>query len=269
VVDVDVDASAPTGSTAAAAGPGLAAWVEDGEWRDTQAEIVSGECIEGTDRPRTGVLFAYADVVAGTPPSGVMNPTVDLQLRLFSAPRRGTIRFHARTLRLGHRLYVGEVEMWHPGDESPFGLAVSTFVNRPIPFPDREGPFRRNSGDVSGIRRSRMTYTPPIGPERVGPGCFDLEVDLKTPQGTVAGATLGLFSELAAVDLFSDAHVAVVDELDVRFLNKVKVGPIRASASVFGARDGATTVRVEIADRGDGDRLVTYALAVCRELVPT
>src|SRR5262249_10881914 len=97
-------------SSGALAGLGLTAWIPDGEWRQTEVDTGVEGCIAGTDRPLTGVLFAYLDVVTGTPPSGPVNPTVDLQVRLFRPPRQGVIAFRARTLRIGRSLYAAEAE---------------------------------------------------------------------------------------------------------------------------------------------------------------
>jgi acyl-coenzyme A thioesterase PaaI-like protein len=204
------------------------------------------------------VLFAHLDAVIGSPPSGPMNPTVDLQLRLFAPPRTGTVHFRARTLRLGRMLYVGEAELRHSPGEQPFGVGVATFVNAPVPFPDRVRP--------EAARGGRLTYGHLRSAERVAPGIFELTADLDTPQGTVGGAELGLLAELAARDLFARGGGVVVDELDVRFLNKVRAGPLRATASRLGRRDDVTTVRIEVVDAGHDDRLVTYAVAACRPL---
>jgi acyl-coenzyme A thioesterase PaaI-like protein len=241
----------------------LGPWVLDGEWRHTEGRIGPEDCIEGTDRPSTGVLFAYLDVVTGSPPSGIINPTVDLQVRLFSRPRSGTIRFTARTLRLGRSLYVGEAEMRHEDEETPFGVALATFVNQPIPFPERHDPEREGPDARDGARKSFYRFA---GARRVGPGTFELVADINTPQGTVGGATLGRLAEMTALDVMSAAGTGVVavDELDVRFLNKVRRGPLLSMGTVLGEREGAATVRVEVTDSGDDDRLVTYALAVCR-----
>jgi acyl-coenzyme A thioesterase PaaI-like protein len=255
---IEVDGAAPGDGPAPPAGPGLSSWTIDGEWRHAYAEIGLESRIEGTDRPHTGVLFAYLDVVTGSPPSGVMNPTVDLQVRLFSPPRLGIIQFTARTLRLGRSLYVGEAEMRHQDEETPFGVGVATFVNKPMPHPDRsDSRGWLSDGSIPSVHR------PISDVRRIAAGSFEMDADLHTPQGTVSGATLGRLAELAAVDLLGGA--VVVDELDVRFLNKVKAGPIQASAVRVGRRADATTVRIEIVDLGDRDRLVTYALAVCRE----
>jgi len=117
---------------------------------------------------------------------------------------------------------------------------------------------------ASSRRRSTLSNA-----TRIESGTFDLEVDLHTPQGTVGGATIGLLAELAATDLVSDlvgdaGRPVALDELDVRFVNKVRGGPIRASATALGQRGDATTVRVEIVDVGNNHRLTSYALAVCR-----
>ena len=244
-------------------GLGLSPWVEDGEWRHTQVRLGPESCLDGTDRPLTGLLFAYLDAVTGSPPSGVINPTVDLQIRLFSPPRTGLIRFRARTLRLGRTLYVGEAELRHEGDDQPFGVATATFVNDKLPFPDR---IDRSAGPTEGADGLEPGYRPLVGARRVAQGVFDFEADLNTPQGTVSGAALGCLVELAAVDVLSARAAVAVDELDVRFLHKVRQGPLRATAVVLGHRVGSTaaTVRVEVTDRGDNDRIVTYALAGCR-----
>lgn len=254
----DSSEGAREGAVTAPAGLAFGSWIVDGDRRRTQAEIGPEGCIEGTDRPLTGVLLAYLDVVIGSPPSGAMNPTVDLQVRLFAAPRSGVVHFVARTLRVGRTLYVGEAEMRHDGEDQPFGVAVATFVNQPVPFPDRDDPSRHRSAPGTG---ARMSYGALRGARRVGQGVFELEADVHTPQGTVSGATLARLVELAARDLLGGV---VVDELDLRFLNKVRSGALRATAAVLGRRDDTTTVRVEVVDAGQGDRLVTYALAVCR-----
>jgi len=233
----------------------------DGEWRGTEARIGPEACIEGSGRPLTGVLFAYLDVVMGSPPSGAINPTVDLQLRLFSPPRKGTVRFTARTLRLGRTLYVGEAELRHADDERPFALGVATFVNQPVPLLNDSD---WEDLDAQGDALLATVYGRLSGTRRVRRGCLELDAGIMSdhPYRTVSGATLGRLIEQAAMDLFGGA--AFVDELDVRFLNRVNVGPIRAIATLVGSREDAKTVRVEVVDHGDQDRLVTYGLAVCR-----
>jgi len=251
----------PQTVSAPAAGPGLGPWEVAGDWRHTEGWIGPEGCIEGTDRPRTGVLFGYLDIVAGSPPSGPINPTVDLQVRLFSQPRQGVIRFTARTLRQGRSLYVAEIEMRHADEEEPFGVGLATFINRPMALVDRteRAPGSAGEGDAEGQRFSRLA-----GLRRVRPGCLELDVSEMSnhPHRTVSGSTLGRLIEEACLDLFDGA--VFVDELDVRFLDRVKIGPIRATATTVGSHHDATTVRIEVVDAGHQDRLVTYGLAVAR-----
>jgi acyl-coenzyme A thioesterase PaaI-like protein len=261
-------------SVTAAAGPGLSPWELDGDWRHTEGWIGPEGCIEGTDRPLTGVLFGYLDIVAGCPPSGPINPTVDLQVRLFSQPRQGPIRFTARTLRQGRSLYVAEIEMRHAPDEQPFGVGLATFVNRPMSVVDRTargaGSSGESEGDIPGgegdVDVEDRRSAPLTGTRRLRPGCLELDASeiSNHPHRTVSGATLGRFIEQATMDLFGGA--ARVDELDVRFLDRVKIGPIRATATSLGGRGPTTTVRVEVVDAGHQDRLVTYGLAGCSAL---
>jgi acyl-coenzyme A thioesterase PaaI-like protein len=255
-IEVEVGPEVETGT-----GVEVGGWVLDGEWRHRRVHLGADTCLAGTDRPLTGVLFGHLDIVTGTPPSGPMNPTVDLQIRLFSPPSVGTIVFTARTLRLGRTLYVGEAEMRNEGDSSPFGIGIATFVNQPVPFPERSDPGMGGRSDWSEFHGRGMT---PLGTRRVAAGTLELAADLNTPQGTVSGATLGRLVEATALDLFAESGSQVVDELDVRFLNKVKRGPLVASAALLARRDDSVTVRVDVRDAGDADRLVTYALAVCR-----
>src|SRR5690606_35416817 len=104
----------------------------------------------------------------------------------------------------------------------------------------------------------------------ISPGTYHLVADLDTVQGTVPGAPLGRLAEVAALDLAgagdrNGGAPLVATELEVRFLHKVKVGPVQAEATVLGRLDSRTTVRVELTDHGDG-RLVSYALVVCEPL---
>jgi acyl-coenzyme A thioesterase PaaI-like protein len=230
--------------------------VSDRMWRHTNFDLGTDCCIEGTDRLFAGVLFAYLDLVIGSPPSGPLNPTVDLQVRLLSPPRPGTIRFSARTLRLGRTLYVGEAEMRNGEDVEPFGIGLGTFMNQPVPFPDRATYPSASSGGAATLdpRYSHLTRA-----RRIGYGTLEVDADINTPQGTVPGATIGQLAELATMDLVGSE--IIVEELDVRFLHKVKVGPLRASAALIGRQGESMTTRVEIVDRGN-DRLVSYALVV-------
>jgi acyl-coenzyme A thioesterase PaaI-like protein len=52
----------------------------------------------------------------------------------------------------------------------------------------------------------------------------------------------------------------VITDLDARYLNRVKVGPVEAVAEVLIDRPPRRTFGVHVRDRGE-DRLVTYVAA--------
>ena len=243
--------------------PEFSPWEIDGEVRHTRVTIGPEGCEEGSERPLTGVLFAYLDVVAGCPPWGPLNPTIDLRVELFDEPRLGAVRFTSRTLRLGRTLYVSETQMRQEGAEVPFGISLATFLNNPV-----------DDLALAGTREERLAARPfPAEHYRrltrtrhVRPGCVDLDVDLSSPQGTVGGQTLARLVEVAALDLLGPPRSHVVDELDVRFLTRTKQGPIRATARILGRPGGHVIVGVEVRDLSADDRLTTYAHVRCRVL---
>jgi acyl-coenzyme A thioesterase PaaI-like protein len=73
------------------------------------------------------------------------------------------------------------------------------------------------------------------------------------PAGTLQGGVVALLAELAAESL---TRSRVLD-LEVRYLSAVRVGPARTSAVALDDH----TVRVEIRDPGNDDRLTTVVMA--------
>ena len=85
--------------------------------------------------------------------------------------------------------------------------------------------------------------------------------------GTIQGGVQSLLAEIAAQHAVKPRELAVVD-LDIRFLNRVRSGPVTASADVASAEAPTqaiddTFVRVAITDAGDDGRLVAVNL-ICR-----
>ncbi len=73
------------------------------------------------------------------------------------------------------------------------------------------------------------------------------------PSGTLQGGVVAVLAELAAESLTGGRVV----ELEVRYLSAIRVGPARTSAVELDDR----TVRVEIRDPGNDDRLTTLVMA--------
>jgi acyl-coenzyme A thioesterase PaaI-like protein len=104
-----------------------------------------------------------------------------------------------------------------------------------------------------------------VGIEVVDAARGHLEVELRdalrNPEGVMQGALVALLTEVAAETLadYCLGSPQVVSELDVRYLAMGRVGPIVSEAQWIGEpADGM--LRVELRDRGHGDRITTAAL---------
>jgi acyl-coenzyme A thioesterase PaaI-like protein len=97
-------------------------------------------------------------------------------------------------------------------------------------------------------------------PEHVGvrvlsPGTAEVDLVRFTTQGagSLQGGIVALVAEVAAESLTASPIL----DLDVRYLNAVRVGPGRATAT----RVGRDLVRVEVRDGGSNERLAALVMA--------
>jgi acyl-coenzyme A thioesterase PaaI-like protein len=82
-----------------------------------------------------------ADIVAGMRPTGALQPTVDLSIRLVAPPpSTGAVHLECRPLKVGRRLFVGEVLIDRDG--ALLAQAVATFMNQPYTGPPAPPPTR-------------------------------------------------------------------------------------------------------------------------------
>src|ERR1700728_725859 len=208
---------------------GLENWFE-GETTYGKAAIGELLCVPGTPYPRISVLATMVDIVAGSRPTGPINPTVDLHLQVMALVPMSAVRFRCEVLRSGRRLFVGETRLYADAWAEPFGRSVVTFINKPPAF----------ALDAPTIARS---LTPPLRvhiDELLGVRDVDdttIEIDpiprlSNGPGGTLQGGVVALLGELATEHALSKSPVAVTD-LDIRYLNPVRVGPVRARAEVL------------------------------------
>jgi acyl-coenzyme A thioesterase PaaI-like protein len=87
------------------------------------------------------------------------------------------------------------------------------------------------------------------------------------PGGTIQGGAQALLGEMAAERALAGRGPFTVNDLEIRYLNRVAVGPLVATAEVLAAGDDEATVRVPLVDRGNSGRLVSLVTAVCRRTV--
>ena len=224
----------------------------------------------GTSRPRLGLLFTMADIVGGTPASGALSPTVDLRLRLTgTVPPQGAIVMEARPLKIGRRLWTGEVLFRREGSSEVFAISEFTFLNQkvsdvlggdlPEPAP-RRAPVPLPAASFDELFRMRMLDGGTVemdAHEAVRNGVF----------GTIQGGVQATMAEVAAERSLSGRGPFEVIDIQVRYLNPVRTGPAVVRAEVMPGDDIRPFVRASIVDGGAEGRIVSTVVLVCRPVV--
>ncbi|MFI5053147.1 MAG: PaaI family thioesterase [Acidimicrobiia bacterium] len=229
-----------------------------------RAELRPEMWTPGTEVPRLGVLATMADLVGGIRPSGPINPTVDLRVTLLSRPPAGgTVLLVCHPVKVGRRLFVGEVIL-HTGDaHQPFARSTVTFMNQgmgetPITFgPRPREPIGAPSFD--DLLRPRVT----------APGVVEMDAHASVsngPGGTIQGGAQALLAEIAAEGMLAPRGRYHAVDLEIRYLNRVKGETVTAVAEVIDGDLGDVCVRVPINDSDAGGRVVSLVSVICREL---
>jgi acyl-coenzyme A thioesterase PaaI-like protein len=226
----------------------------DGHGVTGELAVTDEILVPGTRLVHASVLATVADVIASVHISDLVAPQVvltsDLAVHGIVETERDTLLTGARAIKLGASLIVAEA--WFL--EEPGGRAVAfahlTFVRvEPPPSlrrPRLARPFSRGN--------LRAPFPDHLGARVLAPGVVELD---RTPQviqsvGAVQGGAVALLAELGATSLASGP----VTTIAVRYLSMVRVGPARTQSSEV----GHGTIRVEIRDVGDGNRLAAVAL---------
>lgn len=236
-------------------GLGIRLWVE-GDLALGCAEIQPEYFKPGTDRVRLGVLATLVDMVAGSPAHAIINPTVDLRVTLLApAPTEGAIDLVCYPVKIGRQLFVGET-LLHTGDpDRAFARSVCTFINKPLTS-ERSGVFP--SGQLG-----HESYDESLRIREPEPGVFEMdnhEVVRNGANGTVQGGAQALLAELTgeraldAVDLQHEHHAT---DLEIRYLNRVRTGPVRATAEVLAGGYDGRWVRAAIHEPAAAGRIVS------------
>ncbi len=145
-------------------------------------------------------------------------------------------------MKSGRLLFIGET-LLHTGDVTrPFARSVCTFMNKPLDA-DRTGMFPVGLLGAEHYDASLQLREPE-------PGVLEMDnhdIVRNGANGTVQGGAQALLAELAgeqALERSDDVtgeHEAI--DLEIRYLNRVKEGPVRARAEVvpggFGGSVGA------------------------------
>lgn len=218
---------------------------------------------------RSSVLVLAVDMMggfvaeAGTGTDWIF--TTDLSLRTSALPPPARLEAAGRLLRAGRGLVHCEVELRDAATGSEFAYGQTGFMRAPRRHGDPEHPQLYAPVWIEEGPRIGRPLAEEVGVRVVDPERGHVEVQmrdaLRNHAGALQGALAAFVGEVSA-EAFSDAALGeprVVTDMDVRYLAMARVGPIWTRASWVGrARD---TVRVELRDRGNSDRLTTAVLA--------
>jgi acyl-coenzyme A thioesterase PaaI-like protein len=255
----DLDGSAALANFTASMG--LELWHEDDRTHG-RVEVRREFLAPGTDRVRVGVLATLVDTVAGTLPTGPINPTVDLRIRLLDEPpRSGAIHLVSRPVKAGKRLFLGEVFL-RAGDASrPFATSTITFINERI-----AGFGGGGHGSPVAHPLGAPSYDDALAPRY--PDGITVEIE---PQphvsnpifGTFLGGAQVLLAEIAAEHALSGSGAYRTVDLDMRFVNRSGSEKVTATAEEVSGPFDEHSVRVAIRRTTDA-RLVSLASVRCR-----
>jgi len=244
-------------------GLGISLWTE-GDLALARAEVQPEFFAPGTDRVRMGVLATLVDMVAGSPAHSIINPTVDLRVSLLApAPTSGAIELVTYPVKSGRLLFIGET-LLHTGDVArPFARSVCTFMNKPLDS-ERTGIFPVGLLGAEHYDASLQLREPE-------PGVFEMDnhdIVRNGANGTVQGGAQALLAELAgerALELSEASDHEAVD-LEIRYLNRVKEGPVVARAEVVPGGFDGLWVRVATTEPPVGNRIVSLTTLQYRGL---
>lgn len=239
----------------------------DGENSTATVKVRPEFFAPGTDHVRTGLLCSMVDVVAGHMELGAVGPTIDLRMQLFSRPpAEGRIHIYSRPLRIGSRLIVSETELRGDDDVEPFARCITTFMNNVVSGGFPKGPR------LTPIM-AETSFDAFLGHQPRDETSFELHPVARLTNGmkaTVQGGAQSLLAELTAEHVLGRGHRLAATDLDVRFLNPMRVGPVVAAVepidntitapgtTVGGGAGGRARCRVRLTDAGYQDRLLGF-----------
>jgi acyl-coenzyme A thioesterase PaaI-like protein len=236
---------------------GLELWHDaDGHTR-ARAQVTPTMFVPGTERPRLGLLATLSDIVAGIPVDGPINPTIDLRVTLVGPPPgQGAIDLVCRPVKAGRRLFLGEVLLHADGDERPFARAFATFLNRSITIPDQMD--FRNIGPQSATFDSfdEMLDLQSIGTPDAPAFALDNHGGIANSSGVITGGAQALMAEIAAEHRVTTDREWAGVELDLRYVNGVRTGPLVARPERQAAFGNDLWVRVPLTE---GERIIALA----------
>ncbi len=228
-----------------------------GEQLRGEAEVTDLMHVPGTASLRTSILAVWTDLMSGLLAARTMAPkvpvTLELDVHLYRpGPAAGWVRATARTVKAGRTVFAAAVDFTDDRGE-PLALGAASFMAARDPSVSL--PPRITIDVPPQQERLRVPFAQRAGCRRQAPGVAVIPraEDGLNSSNTVNGGLIALVAEEAALSL---APRTTLCTLDVRYLQPVRVGPVRAAATMHGQLG-----RVELRDLGHHDRLAAVATA--------
>jgi len=215
---------------------------------------------------QTGALLTMLDFVGGlcgglaALPEGWVVST-NLSARLLTVDHVGPLRIDAEVLRRGRNNVVTGVQLHDEG--APDALIVDGILTSAILVPENgPPPWQRPLVLTPG---NPWTEPEPALAEWIGARAVNettmevpLSDELRNPWGILHGGVVAMLVDIAS----EHATGALATDVVLHFLAPNRLGPVRATARLLGARADGEVVRVEIRDVG-ADRVTAVAVATC------
>lgn len=221
---------------------------------------------------RLAVIAGVVDIVgslntrriAGNAPAY----TADLSVRAPSLRVPEKIVARSKLLRAGRRVITTGVIL-DAGDQT-FAYGETNFAHAAAPVVVGEDREMRGMPEVIESARLDRPLHEEVGLEVVDAAKGFVQVELREALrnpggGAMQGALVALLCEVSAESLAQHTHGVpqILTELDLRYLAATRVGPVVSRARWVGPPE-ARMMRVELRDRGNGDRVTATALLRCR-----
>jgi uncharacterized protein (TIGR00369 family) len=250
-----------------------------GQWVDWDGEVYTAGMRAAphiSAKPggvRAGIWASLADLIGGAVATRAIRPnwiaTSDLSVHLFSPLYEGELQVAAHVLRQGRRTIIIEVDFFAAGLEAPpIGMATLGFSvlkarggvqqmrgsENPFhaEFSNAQKPLEQDILKRLGVETLDATQ----GQIRLHPSSYS-----SNTLGAVQGGVLALLADEAGQLLARQEAQAewVTQDLALHYLALGKSGPLETRARLLNRNRESALVRVEILDRGEGDRRVLAA----------